>query len=158
MALGEFARVEEHLQDALERTGIQVADWEILSLLVDAAARRRDLSALDKYADAADEAANRFNQKLHLGMVYRAKGVAHYLRGEFVESKEQFDLSLALFLELGARWQAGQTQFEMGTLAAEQEDHVVARSNWTAALENFEAMGALPDVTRTKDRLASLPQ
>jgi tetratricopeptide (TPR) repeat protein len=156
--MGEFARVEEHLQDALERNGIQVADWEILSLLVDAAARRRDLSALDNYADAADEAASRFNQKLHLGMVFRAKGVAHYLRGKFVESKEQFELSLAMFLELGARWQEGQTYFELGELALKQKQYVIARDNWLAALEKFEAMGALPDVSRTQHKLDSLPQ
>jgi tetratricopeptide (TPR) repeat protein len=156
--MGEFARVEKHLQDALERTGIQVADWEILTLLVDAAAGRRDLDALEKYADAAYEAANRFNQKLHLGMVYRALGVAHCITGELVESKERFELSLDMFEELGARWQTGETQYELGVLATEKNDHHEARKRWAAALENFEAMGALPDVNRTKDRLASLPQ
>lgn len=157
MAMGEFARVEKHLQDALERSGVQVADWEVLSLLVDAAARRRDLDALEEHVAAAEASARKFNQTLHLGVVYRSKGVAHLLKEEWDKSRKQFLHALSLFQEMDARWQVGQTQLELGTLAASRYDYDEARANWVAALDQFELMGADPDAARTREMLASLP-
>ena len=149
-------RVKKHVHEALARTGIQVANWEIPSLLVGAAARRRDLSTLEEFGPSAEQSARQFNQKLHLAISYRALGVAYRLKGEVDESFDRFRQAISLFMNVGARWQLGQTQFEMGALAAEENKPEQAWVYWSEALENFETMEALPDVQRTRDRLAAL--
>jgi hypothetical protein len=61
-----------------------------------------------------------------------------------------------LFTDLNAHYQIGRTLFELGEVAAAQMNTVKARNYFTGALEAFESMQAIPDISRTKAVLVRL--
>jgi len=158
-AEGEFALVREHLEIALSQPSIgwiAFGDHELYNLLADAAAQERDEAALQKYAPLAEEFATRYDHKLYQAIAHRARGVAHRLAGEYSESQIRFDQALEILQQMDTRWQIGRTLFEMGELAVAQKDTVSARDHFTRALNILEGIGAAPDGTRARERLAVL--
>jgi tetratricopeptide (TPR) repeat protein len=128
----------------------------VYAALADAAAMHYDEAALRQHAPLAEELAVRHGHTLYQAVTHRAWGVAHRLAGEFDNAQARLTQALALFRELGARWQIGRTLYELGKLAAAQGNANEARHCFTGALADFEAMGALPDVSRTQAALAGL--
>lgn len=112
-----------------------------------------DEAAIRQYAPLAEELALRHGHQLYLAIAHRAWGVAHRLAGEYAESAARLQQALAICRELGVRWQTGRTLYELGMLAAAQEDRDTARTHFTAAMADFEAMGAAPDLARTRAAL-----
>lgn len=131
-----------------------MGDHDVYATLVDLAAMRSDEAAIRRYAPLAEELALRHGHQLYLAVAQRAWGVAHRLSGEYAESAARLQRALATCRALGARWQTGRTLFELGELAAAQGDRGGARVHFTAALADFEAMGAVQDAARTQAALA----
>ena len=159
MAEGEFALVQEHLEIALSQPSlgwIAYGDHELYNLLADTAAQQRDEASLQKYAPLAEEFAARYDHKLYQAVARRAWGVARRLAGKYAESQIRFDQALEIFQQMDTRWQIGRTLFEMGELAVAQKDTVSARDHFTSALNILEGIGAAPDATRARERLAVL--
>jgi len=156
MAEGEFALVQKYLEIALDRTASWVGEHDLYAMLADAAAGQRDESALQRYAPLAEEFALRYDHKLYQAIAHRARGVAHRLAGKYSEAQSRLNQALDLFSSLNTRYQIGRTLFELGEVAAAQIDTDNAHHYFTRALEAFEAMGALPDIARTRNKMAML--
>lgn len=160
LAEGEFALVRAHLEAALPQSGLAWrprGDHDLYAMLADTAALQRDEAALRHYAPLAEAVAQRHAHRLYLAIAQRAWGVAHRLAGEYAEAEPRLNQALASFQREGARWQTGRTRYELGELAVAQGDGDAARSCFTQALADFEAMGAVRDIARTRAALASNP-
>lgn len=161
-AEGEFALVEEQMGKALELSGQPVKrgtmahDHDVYMVLTDTAVLQRDAASLRAHAPRLEELATRDGHRLYLAIAHRAWGVAHRLAGEHAEAQARFDRAMALFSELGTRWQIGRTLFELGELELARSDNARARENFQRALVEFEAMQAVPDAERTRTALAKL--
>jgi tetratricopeptide (TPR) repeat protein len=155
MAEGEFARVRKYLELALGRTSVWFGEHDIYAMLVDAAAQERDSAALQQYAPLAEQSAARYDHKLYRAVAHRAWGVAHLLAGQFADAERRLKQALVLFESLDTRWQIGRTLSELGELALAQRGTEAARDYFSRALAAFEALGAVPDANRTRERLAT---
>ena len=156
MAEGEFALVRKYLEIALHKTASWVGEHDLYAMLADAAAQQRDAAALQQYAPLAEELASRYDHKLYQAIAHRAWGVAHRLTGHLAESEARLDQALELFQQLDTRWQIGRTLFELVELALSRNENTAAHEHFSRALAAFEKIGALPDATRTRERLAAL--
>ncbi len=132
-----------------------VSDHDIYATLVDAAVLQRDEAGIRQYAPPAEELALRYGHTLYQAIVHRAWGVAHWLAGETVEAETRFKQALALFSDLGTRWQMGRTLFELGELAT-PTNRAQAQDYFTRALAAFQVMRAAPDAARTQVALDKL--
>lgn len=133
-----------------------VGDHSMYTLLADGAARQYDVAGLKTYVQLAEETATRYEHKLYLAISHRAWGVLHRLSGDYSKAESRLNKALALFHELGTRWQIGVTLVELGLLAAGKADNEAARSFYTEALALFNQMGAKPDEDRARMNLAAL--
>ncbi len=70
--------------------------------------------------------------------------------------KFELKRALELFETLDTRWQVGRTLFELGELALSQTENQAAREYFSRALSAFEALGAVPDAGRAREKLAAL--
>lgn len=131
-------------------------EHDVYMLLADTAAQRQDAAGVRQYAPRLEALAERDGHQLYLGIAHRAWGVAHRLEGEQAAAQARLRQALAIFAELGTRWQAGRTYFELGELAAARGDPAAARQHFAQALAEFEALGAAPDMARPRDALAAL--
>ena len=156
MAEGEFALVQKYLEIAVHKTAAWVGEHDLYAMLADAAVLQRDESALQKYAPLAEEFASRYDHKLYQAIAHRAWGVAHRLTGQYPEAESRLNQALELFEQMETRWQIGRTLVELGELALSRADNVTAREHFTRALSAFEVTGALPDVARTREKIALL--
>jgi len=156
MAEGEFALVRQYSEIALARTGGWGGEHDVYAMQVDAAAQQCDLAALQQYAPLAEELAERYDHKLYQAIAHRAQGVAHRLAGKTVDAEVRLKQALALFETLDTRWQIGRTLFELGELALANTENESAREYFSHALTAFEALGALPDAARTREKLSAL--
>jgi hypothetical protein len=160
-AQGEFALVKQNLEHALGMAGQPVNfgtmahDHEIYMILTDTATELRDVDALRKYAPQLERVAGRDGHRLYLAIARRALGVGRRLAGERDAAETQLGEALTLFTQLGARWQIGRTQFELGELHLVQSP-AKAREYYSQALGSFEELKAVPDVERTRVVLNSL--
>lgn len=157
MGEGEFALVRQHLEMALRQKASWLADHDVYTTLVEAAAQQRDEAAIRQYAPRAEALANELGHRLYQATVHRAWGVAHRLAGEYAESEARLRQALALFQDMGTPWQVGRTLFELGECSAAERQSDAARQYFTAALGAFDAMRAGPDSTRTRAALEALP-
>ena len=130
-------------------------DHEIYMTLADTAAELRDGEALHKYAPPLEKLAERDNHRLYLGIAYRALGVLHRLMGEHAAAETRLIQALELFTNIGARWQTGRTQFELGELNVSVSSQK-AREYYSQALRSFEEIQAAPNSERTRMALSSL--
>jgi tetratricopeptide (TPR) repeat protein len=156
MAEGEFALVRQHLEDALEQGAEWVGDHDLYALLADAAAQQRDEASLERYAPLAEETATYYDHTLYQAVTHRALGVAHGLAGDHSQAEARFNQALELFRGLDTRWQVGRTLFELGELARTRSDGAAAQDYFKSALEEFEFLGAAPDMARTRAALEAL--
>jgi hypothetical protein len=160
-AQGEFALVKQNLEHALGTAGQPVNfgtmahDHEIYMTLTDTAVELRDVEALRKYAPELERLANRDNHRPYLAIAHRALGVGHRLAGERAEAETRLWDALTLFNKLGARWQIGRTQFELGEMHR-AHSRTKAREYFSQALGSFEEIGAAPNIERTRIALTAL--
>jgi tetratricopeptide (TPR) repeat protein len=156
MAKGEFALVREYLSLALSKTASWVGEHDLYAMLADAAAQQQDASALREFVPRAEEFAARYEHKLYLAIAHRARGVAHRLAGESADAEARLEQALAIFEQLETGWQMGRTLLELGELSLLGGQPAAARERFSRALSAFREIGALPDATRTSDKLAAL--
>ena len=138
------------------RRGTMAHEHDVYAILADAAARQHDLDALREYAPRVEELAERDGHRLYLALAHRAWGVAARLAGDYAEAGARLKLALETFDRLGARWQIGRTQAELGELEAARAQPVLAREYFTQALAVFDDLQAAPDTARVSAALASL--
>lgn len=161
-AEGEFALVRERLENALMLSGQPVKrgtmahDHDVYMVLTDCAAQQYDAVALDLYTPRLYELATRDNHKLYLAIAHRARAVRQRLSGKYSEAEEELTSALALFTELGTRWQAGRTLLELGELERARYNMDAARAFLVRAKVEFEALGAQPDAARVRDLLSEV--
>ncbi len=161
-ASGEFARVSEMMETAREQPGQPVKrgtmahDHDVMMQLTEAAAQRRDLAGLQKYAPILEALAERDEHSLYLAIAYRGMGIAQRMSGEFGEAERYMGRSLEILQRLHAPWQLGRTYFELGELYREMNKPEAANTNYAAALDSFEALRAGPDIERTRLAMAGL--
>lgn len=161
-AQGEFALVKEKLEAALELSGQPVKRGTmahrhiVYMMLADSAAQLRDTSSLPQYAALLEELATRDSHQPYLAIAHRSWGVAHRLNGEFTEAGNRLTQALALFDDLGARWQIGRTLVECAELALAQSDKISAHDYYLQAQTTFESIKAIPDLERTQSALKAL--
>lgn len=160
-AQGEFALVKRNLEHALGTAGQPVNfgtmahDHEVYMILTDTAVELRDTDALRMYAPQLEKIAGRDNHRLYLAIAQRALGVGHRLAGERDAAETRLGDALTLFTKLGARWQIGRTQFELGELYLTYSS-AKAREYYSQALGSFEELKAAPDIERARAALSSL--
>jgi tetratricopeptide (TPR) repeat protein len=147
---GEFALIKHHLECALHAPTSWMGDQDVYATLIDVAAMHADEATIRQYAPLAEEIAERHGHMLYQAIAQRAWGVAQRLAGEYAESAARLKQALAIFQSLDTRWQIGRTRYELGQLAAGQGDQDSAHAHFTDALADFEAMGAVPDLARTR--------
>lgn len=161
-AEGEFALVQEQLQAALPRAGQPVKrgsmahQHDVLSLLVEASARLVNLAGLEEYLPQLEQLAVRDTHKLYVPLARRARGVAHRMAGKHEPARADLRAALEQFAGQGMRWQAGRTLLELGELTRSSGDENGARAYYTQALAEFSALGAKPDIERSRALLAAL--
>ena len=156
MAEGEFALVRKYLEIAVDKTASWVGEHDLYAMLADVAVQQRDEAALRKYAPLAEEFASRYDHRLYQAIAHRAWGVSHRLAGEYADARTRLQQGLELFQQLDTRWQIGRTYFELGELDLACGESAEAREQFSLALSAFEAMGASPDVARTREKLTML--
>jgi hypothetical protein len=157
MAEGEFALVQKYLEIAIHKTANWVGEHDLYAMLADVAALQRDQDALQIYAPLAEDAASRTSHNLYRAIAHRAWGIAHRLAGRLDEAQARLFQALEIFRRMDTRWQLGRTLFELGEWALARADPAAAREYFAGALSEFETMGALPDVIRTREKLAADP-
>ena len=161
-AKGEFARVTSNLERALDKSGQPVRrgtmahDHHLYMLLTEAAVGQRDPAALAAYAPRLAALAERDGHRLYQAVAARAQGVARGLSGDLSASAAYLDQALEIFADLGTNWQLGRTLAECAEVARQRNDVAGARDFLARALAAFEALGALPDLERTRAALARL--
>lgn len=131
-------------------------DHDVYMVLADAAAQSQDADAIKRYAPRLEELATRDGHKFYLAIAHRAHGIAHRLAGEHAKADAQLNDALKIFDELGTRWQIGRTLFALGESEADRSNKAHARDYFTRSLAAFEAMGANPDIERTRAALKKL--
>ena len=156
MAEGEFALVQKYLEIAINKTAAWVGEHDLYAMLADTAVQQRDETALQKYAPLAEEFASRYDHKLYLAIAHRAWGVAHRLAGQHTEARTRLQQALEFFQQLDTRWQVGRTFFELGELDLARKESIDAHEQFSRALSAFETMSALPDIVRTREKIAIL--
>jgi hypothetical protein len=135
--------------------GTMAHDHEVYMILTDTAMELRDADAIRRYAPELEKVAARDDHRLYQAIAQRALGVAHRLAGEGEAAESGLSAALALFTRLGARWQIGRTQLELGELYSAHAA-VKARGYYSQALGAFEELGAAPDMERAQLALSSL--
>jgi hypothetical protein len=135
------------------RRGTMAHEHDVFMFLADSAAQQRDEAGVRQYAPRLLELAERDGHKLYLPIAMRAWGVAQRLAGEYAQAGTSLNQAMELFGGLGAGWQLGRTQFELAELALACSNPDAARRHYTAALEAFETLNAIPDVKRTRAAL-----
>lgn len=156
MAEGEFVLVKKYLEIAVDKTASWVGEHDLYAMLADVAVQQCDKAALQKYAPLAEAFASRYDHKLYQAIAHRAWGVSHRLAGEYADARTRLQQGLDLFQQLDTRWQIGRTYFELGELDLACGESAEAREQFSLALSAFEAMGASPDVARTREKLTML--
>jgi tetratricopeptide (TPR) repeat protein len=163
-AEGEFALVKDKLESALELSGQPVKrgtmahEHIVYMMLVDAAARAGDETAIQKYAPKLEELAARDKHIPYLAVAHRAWGIAHRLAGEYAEAEKSTQAALGIFEDLGMPWQTGRTWLEKGQLAMAKSENEAAREHFSRAQQLFEALGAGPDADRTAVELDKISE
>jgi len=162
MAEGEFALVREHLDQAIHgpndpvRWGSAVTDLDFNVLYADAAARARDAKALMRFAPLAEEGAAHFGHRLYAAIAHRARGVQALLADQATQAVAYENQALAIFEDIGTRYQIGLTLGERARAFSAVGDPVSARSDWNRAATLFDALGALPAARQARESLAAL--
>jgi tetratricopeptide (TPR) repeat protein len=128
-------------------------DHDVYMMLVEAALKMEDLSALEEYTPLLEKLAERDSHQLYLAIAKRARGALHRLRGEFADSENCLQEALSLFTDFDTRWQCGRTQFELGKSAQSRGDTKAASSAFAEALKYFEELEAKPDQERVQHAL-----
>lgn len=138
--------------------GSWAGDHDLYAMLADTAARQRDEAMLRQYAPLAEELADRYGHRLYQAIAHRAWGVAHRLAGEYPAAETRLEQALALFRQLGTRWQSGRTLTDLGELEWLRGDAVRAHDHFSRALAAFDEVGALPDAARARAALEAASQ
>lgn len=153
--------MQHHLEMALKSGQMQPGGSETgeagtYVMLVDAAAQKRDVAALQTYVPLAGAATARLGQKLFMAIAGRASGVAHTLAGDYAQARAELQHALELFTSCPAPWQIGRTLFEMGELACAESKTDQARGFYSQALHMFEELHAAPYAARARLALENL--
>ncbi|HJX40609.1 MAG TPA: tetratricopeptide repeat protein [Anaerolineales bacterium] len=162
MAQGEFALLRDSLQPALDLSGQPVQrgtmahEHAVCMMLVEAATMGAEEAGLRQYAPRLEQLAMHDDHRLYLAIAHRGWGAAHRLAGEYAEAEVRLNQALELFQGMQARWQVGRTLCELAALDRARSDNEAALEHLGQALEAFEALGAAPDVERTRQALASM--
>jgi tetratricopeptide (TPR) repeat protein len=155
-AEGEFTLIRQKLELALGldgqpvKRGTMAHDHIVLMMLADAAAQFRDLAGLHLYGPQLEELARRDDHQPYLAVAHRAWGVACLLEGRHGEAETRLQQALEIFEAMAARWQIGRTLTVRAELDLARSDPAAARAHLAAALAEFEAIGAVPDMERTR--------
>lgn len=126
--------------------------------MTDVATQQRDADAIRNYAPIAEELATHYQHPLYLGIVERARGVAHRLDGEYEQAASRLEQARTIFETLGTRWQMGRTLVECGELEAARHNQTGAREYFERARAEFEAMRAQPNAEAVRLRLVELDE
>jgi nucleotide-binding universal stress UspA family protein len=162
MAEGEFALVREHLEQADRvsndpvRWGSAVTEMDFNVLYADAAAQARDAEALQRFVPRAEDEAEHFGHRLYLAIARRARGVQALLEDRPGDAVRFQDEALAVFEQLGTRYQMGLTLGERARAFSALDEQARARADWSQAVELLEAQGARPAAQLARDSLAAL--
>lgn len=162
MAEGEFALVKDKLEPSLALSGQPVKrgtmahEHIVYMMLAEAAAQVGDVEALCQYASLLEPLTLRDEHRPYQAVAHRAWGIAHRLSGELDQAEMRLSQALALFEDLGFRWQLGRTLAEMAKLELARSDQASAHGHLSRALAEYEAMGAKPDAERTRVALDKL--
>jgi tetratricopeptide (TPR) repeat protein len=156
MAQGEFALVRAVLEKAMRNPNIFTADHDLYATLVDTAVQQRDVAALREYTPLLEEIATSLEHKLYLATAHRARGVLHWIKGQFEKAEMRLEQAADIFRGLDTRWQLGRTHVELGELAAGQPETAEAKQHYSRALNLFEEMGAVPDAERVRESISKL--
>lgn len=156
MAKGEFAPAQEALIRGVDKSYGWSGEHDLYAMLADIAVLERDQAGLRRYAPLAEENAVRCGHALYLAIAQRAWGVSFHLEGRFQEAGQRLHQALKSFRDLGARWQAGRTLFELGELARASGDQPACRERFQDALAAFETVRAVLDVARIQRLMSDL--
>lgn len=160
-AEGEFTLLRQKLELALGldgqpvKRGTMAHDHIVYMMLADTAAQARDVAGLRQYSPLLEELALRDDHKPYLAVAHRTWAVACLLEGRHTEAEMRLRQALEIFEEKGARWQLGRTLVVMAEVDLARSDPGAAREHLATALTEFGAIGAAPDVERTRTAISS---
>lgn len=135
------------------KRGTMAHDHDVYMLLADSAAQLRNTEVIRQYTPRLEELALRDNHKPYLAIANRAWGVAHRIANELNDAETRLEKALALFEELGTRWQIGITLVELAELALARLDLTRARDYYLKAITEFELLESGPDLGRAQKAL-----
>jgi hypothetical protein len=153
---GEFTLVRQKLEMALGldgqpvKRGTMAHDHIVYMMLTDAAAQFRDVAGLHLYLPQLEELALRDDHKPYQAVAHRGRAVACLLEGRHSEAETRLKQALEIFEAMAARWQLGRTLTVLADLDLARSDPGAAREHLAAALAEFGAIGADPDIERTR--------
>jgi len=159
---GEFALVKENLELALElpgqpvKRGTMAHQHIVYMMLAEAAAQLVDVTALRRYAAQLEKLAVRDDHRPYLAIANRAWGIACRLENLYVDAGDRLQKALTLFEQMEAHWQIGRTLYEIAQLNLAQSNPAGAMEHFSRAQAEFEELGALPDIQRTKAALEAI--
>lgn len=162
MAEGEFALVQQHLDQAVRvtndpvRWGSAVTDLDFHIAYADAAAQAGDLPALEAHLPPAERDADQLGHRLYRGISLRARGVQALLQERPAEAVDFHTQALEIFEAMGTAYQAGRTLEARARARHRLGDLAAARADLQAAIIAFEGLGARPAARAARELLAEL--
>ncbi|MEK6221488.1 MAG: tetratricopeptide repeat protein, partial [Chloroflexota bacterium] len=110
----------------------------------------------DKYLPRLEGSSVWLEKDINHAVTQRARGVSLLLNGNYSKAEEKLNTALKTFVDFDTQWQMGRTYFELGQLAAVQEHNSAAKDFYQQAIDSYEKLGAVPDISKTNEALKQL--
>jgi len=161
IAEGDFATALRILEDILSWVPpyYQIHDYVVYPYLSECLVRSGDGERALHYAALAEDVVRQGGGKPWLALTLRAQGLVYIEQEKWGQAKPRLEEALALFREMGCRWEEGRTLVDLAHLYRKHGkagDRERAWQHYQEALKLFEELWAKPDVERVQQEMLDL--
>ena len=150
MAIGDHEKSRVVVEEGLRLADTPAAKLEIHTLVLQFASQAREWSYIDQLGSDTLDRARRSEGRYHIALNCRSLGIHRREHGRLDEAGVLLKEAEDLFRALDCRWQLGKTLRELALLRRAQGRSDDAARLIQEALTHFEALGAVPDIERTR--------
>ena len=150
MAIGDHEKSRVAVEEGLRLADTPAAKLEIHTLVLQFASQAREWSYIDQLGSDTLDRARRSEGRYHIALNCRSLGIHRREHGRLDEAGVLLKEAEDLFRALDCRWQLGKTLRELALLRRAQGRSDDAARLIQEALTHFEALGAVPDIERTR--------
>jgi len=150
LAIGDHEKGRKVLEEGIRVADTPLAKLEFNTLALELASEVKEWRHIDELGADSLERARRGSAKHYVAQNCRALGIHRREHGRLDEADALLGEAEALFRALDCRWELGKTLRELALLRRAQERSDDAARLIQEALTHFEALGAVPDVERTR--------